>query len=266
MMTDNRTLQPEMSRTYQTLSKPEKITPAPCYRCGGAGGFNGWPGFTCFRCRGNGVDPTHKEWGFPVGYTLDDMLAFYDKKDETNQKARDRRTAKKEEERVDQLAKNIAAFPGLGPVVDEIVANGHDNDFIMDVYDKMKYFDVSEAQATAVVTAFDRDREWAADEATRVANIPTIEKASGVLIEGRIASLKWKDNQWGGGMKMLVILDNEQKLWGTLPTTLADAGEGDRVSFTANVVASDDDPVFGFFSRPRKGKIVDGQREAGSDE
>lgn len=195
------------------------------------------------------------------------MLAFYDKKDETNRLARERYALKKQEKRDSQQAKNLAAFPGLAVIVDEIKTNGWtSNQFIDDIYQKMPLFDLSEAQATAVITAFERDQEWAATKAAHIAATPDIEKADGVLVEGKVASLKWKDNQWGGGVKMLVILDNEQKLWGTLPTTLADAEEGDRVSFTANVMASEDDPVFGFFSRPRKGKIIDGRTETEPDE
>lgn len=30
---------------------------AECSRCGGQGGSKSWPGFTCFRCDGSGVDP-----------------------------------------------------------------------------------------------------------------------------------------------------------------------------------------------------------------
>lgn len=29
----------------------------PCVRCGGAGGAQKWPGFICYRCGGNGIDP-----------------------------------------------------------------------------------------------------------------------------------------------------------------------------------------------------------------
>jgi hypothetical protein len=31
--------------------------PADCIRCGGAGGSTHWPGYTCYRCNGEGKDP-----------------------------------------------------------------------------------------------------------------------------------------------------------------------------------------------------------------
>ena len=257
MMTDSRTIQPEMSRKYDHLTKPEKIAPASCYRCGGVGGFDGWPGFTCFRCGGNGVDPTYKEWGFPSSYTVDEMLAFYDKKDEVNRKARERRAVKKQEKREEQLARNMVTFPGFVDIVLSIKENGlTGNGFVDDVYSKAYDFPLSEAQADAAVSVFQQEQEFAAVEEARQASVPPIETADGVSVEGEVVTTKWKDNQWGGGMKMLVLTDNEQKLWGTIPTTLADVQVGERVSFVANIAASTDDPIFGFFSRPRKGEIL----------
>lgn len=35
-----------------------KSSETPCTRCGGAGGWKHWPGYTCYRCNGTGVDPT----------------------------------------------------------------------------------------------------------------------------------------------------------------------------------------------------------------
>lgn len=40
---------------------PWRVYVRTCWRCGGAGGFEGWPGFTCFRCGGSGKDPTRGE-------------------------------------------------------------------------------------------------------------------------------------------------------------------------------------------------------------
>jgi hypothetical protein len=53
------------------------------------------------------------------------------------------------------------------------------------------------------------------------------------------------------------------KLWGTLPAAIDDAQEGDRVSFTARIKASDKDANFGFWSRPTKATIDRPEPQAG---
>ena len=38
----------------QWLAALEAHGEEPCDRCGGAGGYQGWPGFTCYQCGGKG--------------------------------------------------------------------------------------------------------------------------------------------------------------------------------------------------------------------
>jgi len=265
-MTDNRTLPSEQTRTYAHLTKPQRIAPSLCGRCGGAGGYDGWPGYTCFRCAGDGTDPTYKNWGFPTGWTLDEMLAFYDKKDETNRKARERRAAKKERGRDEMVAWNIDTYPGFGTIVDYIKEVGHtDNTFVSDVYNKASTFQLTEPQAEAVIKSFHQDQIDEVLEVVRRESIPEITEEKAAVINGTIVTQKYVSSQWGDTLKMLILLDNGQKLWGTVPTTLDEAEVDDRVTFTANVSPSGDDPIFGFFSRPRKGEVL-GRQESRRDE
>lgn len=82
-------------------------------------------------------------------------------------------------------------------------------------------------------------------------------------IEGEIVSTKWHDSQYGTTPKMVVRLDDGNKLWGTIPAEIEDKAEGDletlvglRIFIVATVKVSDRDPHFGFFSRPRNGKLL----------
>lgn len=243
-------------RTYLHLTQPEKIAPADCYRCGGAGGFVQWPGYTCFRCGGNGTDPTERNWAFPVDWTAEMVDEFHEKREEKNRKARERRHEKKLIQRETQMAKNIETYPTFIAVYQAIQENGWTgNGFVNDIYGKAWEYDLTPAQAEGAVLALQQDQEAAAVEAERMSSIPPIIERESVEIEGQVIAARWQDNQWGGGMKMLVELDTGQRLWGTVPSSLDDVEQGDRVAFTANVKPSGDDPTFGFFSRPRKGEI-----------
>ena len=77
-----------------------------------------------------------------------------------------------------------------------------------------------------------------------------------VEIEGEILSLKVVESMYGEALKCLVRADAGWRVWGTVPRALAGAVErGDRVAFTATIAASDDDPLFGFYSRPTKARV-----------
>lgn len=100
---------------------------------------------------------------------------------------------------------------------------------------------------------------------------PTSEPAWQDVTEGRremtgtILTVKLQDGYYGSTFKMLVHVDGDQKVWGTLPTSLEpincdgsyrDALRGKRIRFTATVERSKDDRKFGFFKRPTCAKLI----------
>lgn len=78
-------------------------------------------------------------------------------------------------------------------------------------------------------------------------------------IEGVVTKLVWKDNDfgYGGSFKATVKLDSGQRVWGTLPSSIEEDTEvGARIRFDAKVQPKEDDPSFGFYSRPTKATVV----------
>lgn len=80
------------------------------------------------------------------------------------------------------------------------------------------------------------------------------------VVTGEIVSIKEQQDQFkyyeAYITKMLVRDDRGFKVYGTMPANL-DAAPGDRVTFTANLKPSNDDPKFGFLSRPTKAGKID---------
>lgn len=76
-------------------------------------------------------------------------------------------------------------------------------------------------------------------------------------VAGTVLHVKCVDGVWGTQIKMLVHLDGDQKVWGTVPRALCGAKDlrGQRVTFRASFERSDDDAAFGFFKRPTRAKI-----------
>jgi len=86
-------------------------------------------------------------------------------------------------------------------------------------------------------------------------------------LEGTILSAKYHSNKWGDQLKMLVKLNNGEKVYGSVPSLEMDNGEifyhedgelliGCQVRFVATVERSQTDVYFGFFKRPKKGYLV----------
>jgi hypothetical protein len=110
-----------------------------------------------------------------------------------------------------------------------------------------------------------RQAQRAAEEA---AAQPVPSTGERIQVRGTILSTKTQDGYMGGTtvLKMLVKADAGYKLWGVVPSVLADefggvheAGDvlrGKVVEFFAKIQRSPDDEKFGFFSRPTKARLV----------
>jgi hypothetical protein len=79
-------------------------------------------------------------------------------------------------------------------------------------------------------------------------------------VTGTILGFKTTENAYGITTKMIVLDDRGFKVYGSRPAAFSRDGaeKGDRVSFTADLEPSQDDELFGFFSRPAKTSILTG--------
>lgn len=93
-------------------------------------------------------------------------------------------------------------------------------------------------------------------ETTTTANVPT----GRVTITGRAIKLTSAPNSrapWKRDYKMAFLDDRGFRVWGTIPAALVGKISRDMiVTMTATLTPSNDDPTFGFFSRPAKAEII----------
>jgi len=77
-------------------------------------------------------------------------------------------------------------------------------------------------------------------------------------IEGLVISTKWKDTRYGPAYKMLILEDDGNKVFGTVPANLPHSAEivNERIFLVATVTRSDRDEHFGFFSRPTGAELL----------
>lgn len=133
-----------------------------CHRCGGAGGFRHWPGFTCFDCGGLRYEPTREA---PV-YTAERLAtlnAAQAKRDAAKQaKADAARTA--ERARVDALrTESVQAY---GDVIEGLQAFAGADTFLESLLSKFDtYGSLTEPQLDAARTAIARLASRAAAKA-----------------------------------------------------------------------------------------------------
>ena len=233
------------------IQKPGYIrVPAKCHKCGGAGGAQAWAwtGWTCYRCNGSGGEPGgDKVYAYPASWT-DEQVAAHVAKREAQAIARAERKAAK-------IAAEHAAWLSEQPaeLVDMIAHRDDYDGFVWDILTQGTHKALSERQVTAMLEAAKRSAERVAAEAAEAVNAQPLPTGT-VTIEGEVLTTKVQENRFGSELKMLVK-GLGWKVWGTVPRSL-EAHRGAVVRFTATVEASDDDPTFGFFKRPRNAQIL----------
>lgn len=130
--------------------------------------------------------------------------------------------------------------------------------------------ELSEKQVAAAEKALVRDTERHDQELARKV-VQDQEKADlvtngvkvpegRVVIEGEVISVKCYDGYMPGTsvIKITVKSDEGWRVWGSEPTFQDRNGveKGDRIRFTATVIPSEDDQLFGKFKRPAKAEVL----------
>ncbi len=124
-------------------------------------------------------------------------------------------------------------------------------DFVLDISHKLRlYGELSENQVNAVRKVYNKSVEKAANPEPEEATVSAPDGR--VEVSGVVVSTKWQDNDFGGSLKMLVKISEDEgvwKLWTTVPRSL-EVERNDEVHIRVTVTPSNDDPSFAFGKRP----------------
>lgn len=109
--------------------------------------------------------------------------------------------------------------------------------------------------ATLIAKAFDR----AAYEAERAAEVKVPARTGRIAIEGVVVSRKWREDAYGGSIKITLKVTEDDGIWLCWMTEprAVETERGDVLRVTATITASDTDPSFSFGKRPSKAEVID---------
>lgn len=164
-------------------------------------------------------------------------------------------------EREQNKRENLAAFAGAFPaehayLVDE---NRKYDAFLDELLTKLRrYGQLSPKQVACVTRSMERQAKWDAENAARQASLTEVLAEGRYELVGTVKSTKEYESDFGWQLKMLVELENGNRVYGTVPSSLGNVERGDKVRFTAKVERSKDDEHFGFYSRPTKAAHEEG--------
>jgi len=161
-----------------------------------------------------------------------------------------------------------AGIGGAWAVFEKKEAATNEEATVQDIVGKLvKYGSISDKQESYLAKLMDRigrAGEIAAQRAAETAAAAPVPVVEGRMkVEGEVLTVKEVQGFYGKQTKMLVRHASGWKVWSTVPANIVDAGiaRGDRVEFVAAIKVSDDDPKFGFASRPAQGKVFKKEEE-----
>lgn len=122
----------------------------------------------------------------------------------------------------------------------------------------IRFGDLTEKQweylpkAIEAFNTYDQKRQEEAENAEPIPNPGTR-----MTIKGEVLCVKQVESMYGYVSKILVRADEGWKVWGTVPTSIkGECERGAFIQFDAKVEVKEEDPKFGFFSRPTRGKVI----------
>jgi vacuolar-type H+-ATPase subunit E/Vma4 len=153
------------------------------------------------------------------------------------------------------------AFLEANPAIAEAIEQAKNpihakNFFVQDVLSKLnQYGSLSVRQVEAVLKSLKRDVETAAAKAVEVTEVKGNAPEGRQTVTGVVLSTKLVEGFYGNTLKALLKLENNSKVWLTVPSK-SSFGRGDTVTVTASFEVSKDDPFFAFGKRPVVVKVV----------
>jgi hypothetical protein len=151
--------------------------------------------------------------------------------------------------------KFLAEHPELEAALKEISDPVHArNSFAQDIVSKFNlYGGISDRQLECLISSLKRDHEYAQRKAAEAQEVKGPVPVGRQEFNCEVISTKVQSSDFGDVLKMLVKLENNSRVWVTVPSAAAAAGSvnrGDKLRIRATVEASKDDLSFGFGKRP----------------
>lgn len=147
----------------------------------------------------------------------------------------------------------IAARPALIAALEDLRQNTDihaKNHFAHNVASKLeRYGSISQSQETALIQSIQRDHERAQRMALEASEPKGDAPVGRQTVTGKVLSIKEQESIYGFTLKMLVKLENNSKVWLTVPRG-HDINRDDIITFKASFEQSRDDKSFGFGKRP----------------
>jgi hypothetical protein len=171
--------------------------------------------------------------------------------------AAERMKIAREKENEARRAEMLENDPDVVEYLDFVNPSTEKFTFIVSMVEAMdKYGSLTPRQVEAVRNVMQKREEYAVKKLAEI-EPTTLAPEGRVQVEGEVLKTKWHYSEYyGDTLKMTVKLDDNNKVWGSVPESIHNVEKGQRVRFTGTFTLSDDDEHFSTFKRPAKAEIL----------